>query len=362
MCIICLYVYTCSHARGEPGTAVPFINGPWTVSNINGFLLLMTDGLFETYGKLIGSTKPQEIHNGLAKLVAEEMRCQASLEGVAQAVVEGVKHSYKQKVRRGKLDDITLIIYNFGYPLPRSPPQKIPDHFQSQYPPAHPSYPPHIAQSGQHYIPSPSMPLQPSEGYFSPKSTSPPHGASSYRGPTGGGSGYTANYPAEGEQLLNVGHQGLTSSSSEGRLDLYPQDNSQYPTSNAAFGGERPQAVPMQRVSSGPLHLNEAMAGIRLSPLEPDMTTPKQEHHPLPEQSPSQQPFPTVGEHRRGDHWVPVSENEKTVTPGVNSTDHPGRQPTHGNQSMAGRGDSSCIDSYVKFPADFPHNLGIDDF
>ena len=366
------YVFACSHAKGEPGTAAPFINGPWTVSNINGFLLLMSDGLFETYGKIIGSTKPQQIHNGLAKLVADEMQHHASLEGVAQAVVEGVKYSYKQKAMKGKLDDITLIIYNFGYSFPHSVPQKIPDHhFQSQYshqgyPPAHPSYPPPIVHSSQHYRPPPSMPLQPSEGYFSPNSTSPPHGIS-FHPQIGAGTGYPANYPAEREPFLNVGqHIALGSSSSDSRLDQYHQDNSHYPASNVTLGVNRQQPVPMQRVSSGPLHfasdLSEAVGGMHLSPQEPRAATPQQGHYPWAEHHVSQQPSSRMEEHWEGGVRSPMAESDKTVTPTADNTDSPGRQPAQYEQSEAASGDPSCIASYVKFPEDFPHNLGIDDF
>ena len=40
---------------------------------------------------------------------------------------------------------------------------------------------------------------------------------------------------------------------SDTQLDQYGRDNSQYPPSNAGLGVDRQPALPMQRVSSGPI-------------------------------------------------------------------------------------------------------------
>lgn len=66
-------------------------------------------------------------------MAADEMKRQVSLEMVAQAVINRVKASYKDRIAQGKLDDITLIIYDFGYcQLSQPSPQRM-SGLHSQY-------------------------------------------------------------------------------------------------------------------------------------------------------------------------------------------------------------------------------------
>ena len=108
-----------SRAREEPGICAPFINGPWSVHDFkNSFLLLMSDGLYEAYGTCIESRNPQEIHEGIAAIVIEEMNTRGNISEVAQATIDKVKLLLRS--RPGvvpRLDDITLVINNFGHPL-----------------------------------------------------------------------------------------------------------------------------------------------------------------------------------------------------------------------------------------------------
>ena len=108
----------CSSAREEPGIADPFINGPWPITNLqNGFLLLMSDGLYEAYGTYIESGNPQEVHEGIAALVVEEMNQRGSVSDVAQATVNRVRALVRTCPGSPRLDDITLIIRNFNHKL-----------------------------------------------------------------------------------------------------------------------------------------------------------------------------------------------------------------------------------------------------
>ena len=107
-----------SSASEEPGSCIPFINGPWDIkSHDKAFLILMSDGLYEAFGGCIKTRSPPEVHNALASLVAEEMRLHKRMDRVAQAVVNRVKELYRQVIKDGRLDDITLIVQNFSYPM-----------------------------------------------------------------------------------------------------------------------------------------------------------------------------------------------------------------------------------------------------
>ncbi len=109
---------SCSHAKQEPGTAEPFISSPFDLTNFRGFLILMTDGLYEAYEAW--THRPAMVNQDLAHLVSKEIRTSTEFHLVAQNVVENVKTKFQQSCKKGKqagrLDDITLIVRNFGYP------------------------------------------------------------------------------------------------------------------------------------------------------------------------------------------------------------------------------------------------------
>ena len=54
-----MFCYYSSHAREEPASSEPYVNGPWNVDHMNGFLMLMSDGLYDVYGKVIDTNVPQ---------------------------------------------------------------------------------------------------------------------------------------------------------------------------------------------------------------------------------------------------------------------------------------------------------------
>ena len=89
----------------------------------------MSDGLYEAYETWTG--RPLRVNEDIAHLVAEEMKKSSDLSVVAQNVVEKVKHLFrsacKDGKRSGRLDDITLIVRNFGYPMAIPHTQSYPD-------------------------------------------------------------------------------------------------------------------------------------------------------------------------------------------------------------------------------------------
>ena len=99
----------------------------------------MSDGLYEAYGSCIQTKNPPDLHTSLARLVADEMKLHNRMDRVGPAVVNRVREQFKEIHRRdkkdGKLDDMTLIVQNFSYPMSDLTPNY--DHVDSpvfQYP------------------------------------------------------------------------------------------------------------------------------------------------------------------------------------------------------------------------------------
>ena len=139
------------HASREPGTAEPFLAAPVDLKHFRGFLILMTDGLYEAYEAW--TRRPRLVNDDIAHLVAKEIRECSEFDLVGQNIVEKVKHVFQRSCqnenRIGRLDDITLIVRNFGYP-PLTHSQSYPSGIGSKQP-----------LSVQ---PMPSAPVQPSTG------------------------------------------------------------------------------------------------------------------------------------------------------------------------------------------------------
>lgn len=79
----------------------------------------MSDGLYEAYEAW--THRPLMVNEDIAHLVAQEMKKTSDLSIVAQNVVEKVKSlfctSCRDGRRSGRIDDITLIVRNLGYPI-----------------------------------------------------------------------------------------------------------------------------------------------------------------------------------------------------------------------------------------------------
>lgn len=81
----------------------------------------MSDGVYDAYSSFSNSV--HTVNHDIALLVQRHMDHTHDLQGVAQGVVEEIKDNFHRKLkqdRRGaRLDDITLVIRNLGYPMGR---------------------------------------------------------------------------------------------------------------------------------------------------------------------------------------------------------------------------------------------------
>ena len=110
----------CSTATKEPGTAEPFISHPpLDITTIRGFLLLMSDGLYDAHATVTNSL--HTVNHDLALLVQRHLDHAPSINEVADKVIAEVATNFCSTVQRrgesARMDDITLIIRNLGYPV-----------------------------------------------------------------------------------------------------------------------------------------------------------------------------------------------------------------------------------------------------
>ena len=122
VCMPFIVSFPSSVATKEPGIADPFISHPpLDITTIRGFLLLMSDGVYDAYSSFSNSL--HTVNHDIALLVQRHMDHTYDIQGVAQGVVEEIKTNFHKKLkqeRRGaRLDDITLVIRNLGYPMGR---------------------------------------------------------------------------------------------------------------------------------------------------------------------------------------------------------------------------------------------------
>ncbi|XP_068108213.1 TGF-beta-activated kinase 1 and MAP3K7-binding protein 1 [Hyperolius riggenbachi] len=111
-----------STAKSKPITAEPEIHGCQALDGITGFLVLMSEGLYKALEAAHG---PGQSNQEIAAMIATEFAKQASLDDVAQAVVERVKRIHHDTFLSGgerakfcnKHEDMTLLVRNLGYPL-----------------------------------------------------------------------------------------------------------------------------------------------------------------------------------------------------------------------------------------------------
>lgn len=111
-----------SNASSEPILAEPDIIGGLDVTNMTGFLMMYSNGLSQS---LIEATGTSQANLDLAYMAMAEFEVQATLSGVAQAVVDKVvrRHHDTYLSEGGRMaicqkrDDITLIVRNFNFPL-----------------------------------------------------------------------------------------------------------------------------------------------------------------------------------------------------------------------------------------------------
>lgn len=114
-----------SMATQEPVIAEPDIHGGIILDESCRFLLLMTAGLYKSVEEAIG---PEQVNKYIAQSVVEQFREQATLTGVAQAVVDKVVRMHHDWYMSNsfnhsctpKRKDITLVLRNFNFPMPNA--------------------------------------------------------------------------------------------------------------------------------------------------------------------------------------------------------------------------------------------------
>ncbi|XP_057652313.1 TGF-beta-activated kinase 1 and MAP3K7-binding protein 1-like [Diorhabda carinulata] len=112
-------------AKQEPIISQPDIHGGIKLDESSRFLLLMSAGLYKSIEEATGT---DQVNKYIAHCVVEQFREQATLTGVAQAVVDkavrlhhdwymsnSINHSGSPK-----REDITLVLRNFNYHLPNA--------------------------------------------------------------------------------------------------------------------------------------------------------------------------------------------------------------------------------------------------
>lgn len=115
-----------STATQEPVYAEPDIHGGITLDESCRFLVLMTAELYKCIEE---ATDTEQVNKYIAQCIVEQFREQSTLTGVAQAVVDkvvrlhhdwAISNSNSDKTCRRRREDITLVLRNFNYPLPRA--------------------------------------------------------------------------------------------------------------------------------------------------------------------------------------------------------------------------------------------------
>ena len=124
---MCYYniFFICRSVSRSPLVAEPCVSQGVDVEGIQGFLILMSNGLCKT---LEDATGTEHVNKDIAVLVAESFTDQSTLNSVAQSVVDKIvrKHhdtfmsTSERKEMCKKRKDMTLLVRNFNYPLPRS--------------------------------------------------------------------------------------------------------------------------------------------------------------------------------------------------------------------------------------------------
>ncbi|XP_063237852.1 TGF-beta-activated kinase 1 and MAP3K7-binding protein 1-like [Bacillus rossius redtenbacheri] len=109
-------------ATSEPVIAEPEIHGGIQLDDSCRFLLLMSGGLHKSLQEATGRPTAQ-LNKEIAHMTVEQFREQATLTGVAQAVVDKVARMHHDTYVSGRLGtagkrgDITLLVRNFNFPV-----------------------------------------------------------------------------------------------------------------------------------------------------------------------------------------------------------------------------------------------------
>lgn len=105
-----------SVAAEEPVIADPYITDGIPIDKTFYALILMSDGVYKCLEEATGTTT---VNSDIVYLVATELLCQSTLNGVAQAVVDKAGRYHhdafmQQPTNCQKRDDMTILIRNFN--------------------------------------------------------------------------------------------------------------------------------------------------------------------------------------------------------------------------------------------------------
>ena len=105
-----------SNAAEEPVIADPYITDGIPIDKTFYALILMSDGIYKCLEEATGTNTA---NSDIIYLVATELLCQSTLNGVAQAVVDKVGRYHhdafmQQPTTCQKRDDMTILIRNFN--------------------------------------------------------------------------------------------------------------------------------------------------------------------------------------------------------------------------------------------------------
>ncbi|CAH1171098.1 unnamed protein product [Phaedon cochleariae] len=113
-----------AQATREPIIAEPDIHGGIVLDELSRFLLLISSGLY----KSLEATGIEQVNKFIAECVVEQFREQATLTGVAQAVVDKAVRLHHDWYMSNSLhpscipkrEDITLVLRNFNFHMPNA--------------------------------------------------------------------------------------------------------------------------------------------------------------------------------------------------------------------------------------------------
>ncbi len=313
----------------------------------------MTDGLYTAYQQHLDSQaamrEPHLRHGNssanvnleLGYLIANELARNHDLNGVARTVVDIVKQLFRETCRRNhkgdRIDDITLIIRNFGYPpistapatvgrenvfqFSTSPPQHqlsdpaSPPYRAQESSPGYANYPTgptslHVSSAYQHQTPD-QLVLQDLQGFHTdPRHNSQQHGL-----------------PARGAARVQLfpPNQPMRPSRSADNLHIQPVDASTHQPEyvNVVPSGRRRGSDPMNEVNFKQLAISAAQPGGGVPQNQPRQSNPPPwgEAGDTTLTGPPEPRYPT-----RGDETLkgrPVSQSDEELMYGPRETSQP---------------------------------------
>eukprot|EP00118_Oscarella_pearsei_P015311 m.137554 g.137554 ORF g.137554 m.137554 type:complete len:748 (+) comp38219_c0_seq52:33-2276(+) len=103
-----------SSATSEPVIASPHVSSPRPVTHHLSFLVLMSDGLYQS---LEEATNTPDVNYEIAKMVNEKLHGNTTVAGAAQAVVDKIGRLHQETNEFTYHGDMTLLLRNFNHPL-----------------------------------------------------------------------------------------------------------------------------------------------------------------------------------------------------------------------------------------------------